>query len=303
MNHIRYIQHEHIDMQKWDSCIKEADNSLIYGYSWWLDAMSPGWHAIVLNDYEAVMPLTWRKKYGICYLYQPFCTAALGVFYKKHISPCVEDFFKAIPRAYKYWDIDINENNNIDNSLICFERTNQMLDLRDGYDAVRKNYSYLARRKLNKADKSNITIERDVQESVIIDLFKKEYNRKIKASGYDYAAIAKCCAIARGKGWVKSYIAKSMDDTIIAFYIALQDDRFGYLLLGGSTAQGKERGAFYLLTDAAIHDQCNHKRIFRFEGSDHKGIAFFNRQFGAIPVSYTHIKYNRLPFPLNFLKK
>ena len=64
MNHIRYIQHEEIDKAKWDSCIANAGNSLIYGYTWWLDNISPGWHALVLNDYDAVMPLTWRKKYG-----------------------------------------------------------------------------------------------------------------------------------------------------------------------------------------------------------------------------------------------
>lgn len=303
MNHIRYIQHEHIDMHKWDSCIKEADNRLIYGYSWWLDNMSPGWHALVLNDYEAVMPLTWRKKYGIRYLYQPFCTAALGIFCKKNIKPAVEDFFKAIPRVYRYWDIDINEKNAPGNNLIFSERTNQMLVLGPGYDAIKKNYSRLARRMLNKAETEHVKVVCGVPAGIIINIFKKEYRHTIKASDNEYTAIAKCCEIALNKGFLKSYIANSKDGTTIAFYIVLQDDRFAYSLLGGSTQEGKDKGAFYLLTDAAIRDQCGGEKIFRFEGSDKEGIAFFNRQFDAKPVSYMHVRHNRLPFPLNILKK
>ncbi|MBS1749157.1 MAG: hypothetical protein JST63_04590 [Bacteroidetes bacterium] len=302
MNHISYIEHEQIDVQKWDNCIEEAGNSLIYGYSWWLDSMSPGWHGLVLNDYEAVMPLTWRKKYGICYLYQPFCTAALGVFFKKHINPCIEDFFKAIPTVYKYWDIDINEKNEIVNGVQYFKRTNQLIDLRDGYKEICKNYSRLAGRMINKARGLHIDIVRDEPAGIIVSLFQKEYRRKIKVSDYEYIILAKCCEMAKDKGMLKSYIAKSATGIILAFYIVLYDDHFGYSLLGGSTPEGKDMGAFYLLTDAAIHDQCNNNKIFRFEGSDQEGIAFFNRQFGAVPVSYLHIKHNRLPSLLKFLK-
>ena len=49
------------------------DNGLIYAYSFYLDTMAKHWDAFILNDYEAVMPLTWNKKYGITYYYtSPF---------------------------------------------------------------------------------------------------------------------------------------------------------------------------------------------------------------------------------------
>jgi len=83
----------------------------------------------------------------------------------------------------------------------------------------------------------------------------------------------------------------------------LHDENFAYSLLGGSTQKGKETAAFYLLTDAAIKDAANHKQIFRFEGSDIPGVAFFNQQFAPHTVYYPHIKKNRLPFPVNLLKK
>lgn len=281
MKLIRHIRHNEIDKEKWDSCIKSADNSLIYGYTWWLDNMSPGWNALVLNDYEAVMPLTWRRKYGVSYLYQPFCTAALGVFYKKNINIITTDFFDAIPKQYKYWDIDLNEKNGFspDHAMISL-RTNQMLDLKGGYDAVKQNYSRLARRTLNKASEAGMNIKRNVQPEIVINAFEHEYNQQINATDDDYKALIESCGIAAEKGLLKSYIAQTNDNVIAAFYIVLQDEKFAYSLLGGSTAEGKNNGAFYWLTDAAIYDQCGNKKIFRFEGSDKEGIAFLMHSLG-----------------------
>ena len=65
---IRYLTRREIDTTKWDHCIDTAGNGLIYAYSFYLDHMARNWDALVLNDYEAVMPLTWNSKFGIRYL-------------------------------------------------------------------------------------------------------------------------------------------------------------------------------------------------------------------------------------------
>ena len=77
---IQYLKRSGIDTAKWNACIDAASNGLIYGYSFYLDTMSKHWDALVMGDYTAVMPLTWKSKYGIHYLYQPFFAASLGVF-------------------------------------------------------------------------------------------------------------------------------------------------------------------------------------------------------------------------------
>jgi len=61
---IQYLTNHEIDKVKWDECINSASNGLIYAYSFYLDHMSKHWDALVLGDYNAVMPLTWNKKYG-----------------------------------------------------------------------------------------------------------------------------------------------------------------------------------------------------------------------------------------------
>nr|MBU9937149.1 hypothetical protein [Ferruginibacter sp.] len=99
---IRYLTYRQIDKPKWDACIDGAYNGLIYAYSFYLDSMAKHWDALVLNDYEAVMPLTWNKKYGIHYLYQPPFTACLGVFGKQLNAATVSDFLKSIPPKFRY---------------------------------------------------------------------------------------------------------------------------------------------------------------------------------------------------------
>jgi hypothetical protein len=80
-NHIHYLQRHEIDPIKWDACVTAAANGLIYGLSFYLDAITAGqWDGLVLDEYRAVMPLTWNRKFGFYYLYQPFCTPCLGVF-------------------------------------------------------------------------------------------------------------------------------------------------------------------------------------------------------------------------------
>src|SRR3954469_25030716 len=108
---LQYLPYHQIDKNKWDACIDRASNGLIYGYSVYLDTMARHWDAIILDDYLVVMPLTWNKKYGICYLHQPFFTASLGLFGNNITAEMVADFLMAIPRKFKYWDIYLNYGN------------------------------------------------------------------------------------------------------------------------------------------------------------------------------------------------
>ena len=59
---IHYVKRQEVNATKWDRCIDQASNGLIYAYSFYLDTMTDSWDALVLNDYEALMPLPWKKK-------------------------------------------------------------------------------------------------------------------------------------------------------------------------------------------------------------------------------------------------
>ncbi|HRP32311.1 MAG TPA: GNAT family N-acetyltransferase [Agriterribacter sp.] len=305
---IQYLKRNEIDDVKWDKCIASADNGLIYGYSWYLDHMAAHWDALVLNNYEAVMPLTWKKKWGFHYLYQPWFTPCLGLFSSESLND-ITPFVQKIPRRFSYCDIDINENNLWKESGIVppatvYNRLNLLLNLNESTASLPGRYSRLAKRSIKKSSAHQLKIVKDEPPSEIIALYQENYHEQHpKIRNRDYQALLRCCNTAAEKNHLSTYTARTPDGEPVAFYIVLYDDRAVYSLVGGSTEKGKSMGAFYLLTDAAIRDHAGSNKTFRFEGSDNPGIAFFNRQFGSSPVDYQHIRMNRLPFPFNLLKK
>jgi hypothetical protein len=304
-HHIRYLHRQDLDDTRWDECIRDSPNGLIYAKTFFLDKMTTRqWDALVLGDYQAVMPLTWRKKYGFTYLYQPFFAAALGAMGREPAP--IDSFLAAIPPKFRLWDIHLNETNaippgNAGLPLKIIPRVNYLLSLDQPYPILREGYSRLAGRMLKKAAELSVT---RTQPSEVIRLYQDTY-RDIhpEISNEDFQRLNSCAALACANGQADAWLAQSSDKKILAFYLVFTDRRFVYSTLGGSTEMGKELGAFYLLTDTVIHEYAGQQKIFRFEGSDIPGIAFFNSQFGPQQVYYPHITLNRLPFPVNLFKR
>ena len=76
---IEILSSSDINKEKWNHCISTNANGLIYSTTDYLDAMAQNWHGIVINDFQAVMPLPWKKKFGILYAYTPPFMQQLGV--------------------------------------------------------------------------------------------------------------------------------------------------------------------------------------------------------------------------------
>ena len=67
---IKYLSHSQIAPPRWAALL--AACGTVHVYSWYLDIVHPGWEALVDDDYQAVMPLTGGKKFGVNYLFQPY---------------------------------------------------------------------------------------------------------------------------------------------------------------------------------------------------------------------------------------
>ena len=303
---IRYLERNEIDTIKWDNCIGNAFNGLIYARSFYLDAMAENWSALVAGDYQYVMPLTWSKKLGLKYLYQPYFTKSLGVFGNINHSFEISSFLNAIPEMFRYWDIDLNENNFVSTDIRKLRqraRRNHLLPLVNDYDHISQQYKRLANRMTKKAIEGQVQIVRGETPALIIQLYQRDYaNRHKRISGAVYEKLTSCTAYAFENNLAETYLAKSLSGETLAYYMILKDEHYIYSLLGGSTKEGKQKGAFYLLTDAIIRDHAGTNKIFRFEGSDIPGISFFDNLFGPERISYQHLVMNRLPFLIRFFK-
>ena len=128
---IKLLKHNKIDKTRWDNCINKSFNGNVYALSWYLDIVHPEWDALVENDYERVMPLTYSKKLGISYMFHPFFVQQLGVFSKSQLSQDdIDRFINAIPQQYRLIRYKLNSYNKVDyESDFIAKHRNVELDL------------------------------------------------------------------------------------------------------------------------------------------------------------------------------
>ncbi|MGB4844552.1 MAG: GNAT family N-acetyltransferase [Ferruginibacter sp.] len=301
---IKYLTYEQIDKTKWDNCIDNADNGLIYAYSFYLDSMSKNRDALVLNDYEAVMPLTWNKKYGVHYLYQPPFTACLGVFGKNLDAKTINAFLNAVPAKFKYWDIYFNAGNFFKlNNFDLYERMNFVLDLNADYENLYKNYRDNIKRNIKKAEKLNLVINRNIAVADVMALAKDQSGDFANFEQSDFSNFEKLYKLLHQKEKATSYGVYTKEKQLLASAVFLFSHNRAYYIMVGNHPNGKTLGASHALINAFIKDHAGENLLLDFEGSDISSLAFFYSSFGAVEEKYSAIRLNKLPAPLKWFKK
>ena len=301
---VEYILHKDIDKQKWDACIRNAGNSLIYAYSFYLDAMAKNWDALVLNDYGYVMPLTWNKKYGIHYLYQPPFTASLGVFGEKPTAEIVNAFLQSIPSKFKYTDIYLNHANLfVLKNFELYKRVNYVLPLGDTYESLYKNYRDNIKRNIKKSVQLNCVVKKDFAVDKVISIAKEQFKSIGSIADKDYSNFKKLYLHLHKQNRAITYGVFSSAGELLASCVFFTDENRAYYILVGNHPNGKTLGASHALIDAFIKDSAGKKLMLDFEGSDIRNLAFFYSSFGAKEENYPGLKINKLPAVLKLLKK
>lgn len=300
---ITFLTHHEIDKNKWDSCIKTANNSLIYAYSWYLDEIAPNWNALILNDYEAVMPVpTVKKIFTIAY--QPFFAQQLGIF-SNHLGEFnTTDFINKIPDNYKYINICINENNDSGSGQFkSIERNNYILYLHQSYDESFKNFTDHCRRNVKKAEKENLALKECASDDVVDFYIAHKGPNTGGVKEKDYMVLKRTLRAAKKHGMLKACkVVDSADNVVAAAAFYIQPNRIIYQL-GTASAEGREARAMYFLFNSIIKENCDSQIILDFEGSDITSIARFFNGFGSLCMPYYRIVINKLPWPFNWFKK
>ncbi|HLL42508.1 MAG TPA: hypothetical protein VK369_05180, partial [Segetibacter sp.] len=221
---INYIKHDEIDFKKWDFVISTARNSRVYAVSAFLNYMcDKKWDALILGDYEYLMPLPFRKKFGIHYLYVPAFIQQLGIF----SSHCIDEklvtaFLKAIPQKFLYCDLVLNSNN-CSAGYSAVSKKNYLLPLHDPYNVLQKTYSRSAKRNIKKAIQEGVSIEERISPETTIQLHRQRF-KDIGATNDDYRKLREVLLLLTKEEKCISFAAKK-DNTIIATstYIIFKD--------------------------------------------------------------------------------
>lgn len=295
-----YKQRSEIDSKKWDECIDKASNGLIYAYSFYLDQSADHWDALVFNDYEAVMPLPWRKKFGIYYLYQPYFTAQLGVFGQKITEGLIEIFLHAIPSKFKLWEFSFNNGNFFQlKNYNLFQRLNYVLSLNQPYEKLYANYRENIKRNIKKSIQYGCSIQNDIDVRDIIELARLQPNAGPENELKKFEALYR---LLKERSMAKSYGVFSAKNELFASCVFTFSHNRAYYILVGNHPNGRTLGASHALIDAFIKDHSGQNLLLDFEGSDVRNLAFFYSSFGASEEKYSAIKLNKLPWYIRWMK-
>ena len=298
---IRYLDRAAIQTEAWDRCITEASNGLIYGYSWYLDRMTQNWSGLVLNNYEAVMPLPWKSKWGIRYLYEPFLVAQGGLFAKKADAEMLRQVLSAVPSSFRWWEFSLNHGN-----VFALEefplhlRSNYVLPLHASYETLCRGYRENIRRNIRKSVQLSCITEKGIPLRSVIEL-AEAFGQPFRKEDMD--RFEGLYATLQEKGLAQTYGIRSPDGKLLSSCAFLFSHNRAYYILVGNHPNGRTLGSSHALIDAFIKDHAGRDLVLDFEGSDIRNLAFFYSSFGATEEKYAAIRLNRLPWWMRWAKK
>ena len=164
------IKRKDLDVEKYDACIAASVQFRIYAFSWYLDAVSKNWEVLILNDYEAVMPLPWKQKYFLKYITQPFFCQQLGIFSLVPITIGIqENMIRRIPNKFIRTSINFNSDNFLNSNMKL--KKNALLTIENAYENIYKKFNKNRKRALKKASSLGFTFEENIAPNEFYDFY------------------------------------------------------------------------------------------------------------------------------------
>ncbi len=290
-----YIERADIEEAKYNACIENAENRLIYACSWYMDAVCDHWDCLILEDYAMVMPLPWRRKMGMYYIYLPCWIQQMGIFYSKELSAeIIMAFLTAIPKKFLLTDIFFNAQNDF-YPVNQIERMNYTLELNQPYEALKRQYTKGRQSSITTAINQGLVCRNSFDIDLLIELHQTNYGTGRARSREDLRRLKELFMLMMACKKGRLILVYKNELVLGGALFAMQTGRIFYLFSAVSKA-GRENQAMSFLLDYVIKEYSETANILDFEGSMVPGIASFFRSFGAEKEMYFHFKRSLIPF-------
>lgn len=292
---IRYVQGHEVDKLKWDACVSNASNGLIFASKIFLDMLSDNWNAIIIDDYKAVMPLPWKKTLVISHYYRVPFLAQGGLFGDVDLS-LYKQIRKKIFNKIKFGDLVFNFGNaGIAKEFSAVPATNMVLPLAADYSLLRKNYHRDLEKNLKRSARHEHVYRTDENIKLVIALFRKNYAGKIrKVRGLDFERFTGLCLHLQQEN--RALVRKITDGRgrLLAAALLFKDEKRIYNMLNVVIPEGKKKFANHFLFDNIVSEFSGSGLTLDFEGSEVPEIRKFYEHFGAANQPY-YLYRNILP--------
>ncbi len=301
---ITYLRHEQIDRGRWDACLMEIPAVRPYAMSWYLDIISPGWEALMDDDYLALFPLPRRRKYGFTYAATPLFLQQLGLFTADGDHRLMADeFVSFMPSFYRLIDLAVGQQVNVAGYSIT-RRDNYELIPERTYEEVWQHYTSDCRRNINLARSFPQEIVSDITPAELITLYIS--HTALKSGVRSRSALSRLRhlmehCLASGTGTILG-VRSPRGELLWGMFIIEFMSRTTMLLTAGSR-RSREQRTSYLVIDHIIGSHAGTGQIIDFAGSSIPSVAAFIKSFGGVRSSYWRLFRNELPWPVRLLKE
>ncbi len=282
---IRYIPAKQIDRIKYDLCIEKSKECRVYAFSWYLDCTCDTWDLLIKGDYEIVMPLPIRVKYGIPYIYMPSWVQQLGLFSEYKIDENqINNFVTALSKKVRWIDYNFNSLNRLPDDWVEL-RKNYLLPLLNSSDEIKNNYNN-NRKRIAKKSFNNYIIDRNGDATIFLSNYKK-LEKAYQVSDQSLGFLENLCKTRNGHVNIWNVFK---DGIFVAGLIWLKaKDRITYLVpLADSQAKKLHIPTFII--NELIYEFQSQNFVLDFEGSMVKGVEKYYQSFGAKPEFYSYYK-------------
>ena len=300
MQIIQHIKHSEIDFKKWDNTVLKSFFPFVFAQSFYLNATSLNWDALIINDYESIFPLTRKSKFGINYLPQPPFTSQLGVYGKT--NPEIEQlFYNYIINKFKLIDLEWNAGNLISNEFIKPKNT-FIIDYIETYQ-----FNQNTRRNIQKAIYLNLKVI-EIKKDEVIPLSKKHLypflKNDLSLSTNSISLFERLLKNAQKENHLISFQVTDEKGNCKAFAHFIFNDFHAFFLKGTVINKKENSGSMHLLLQHAIQFFSDKVKLFDFGGgSNSESLAGFYKGLGGKKLNYGFLQWNQLPALLKVFKR
>ena len=290
---IKRLNYQQIDFEKYQHCIETSLQRNFYAKKEILDTLCEEWELLVSGDYDYIMPVPLKKKYGFHFVLMPLFCQQLGVFSKTVNREMEQQFLTFLKRNYRVFSYYFNHQNTFNQYLKV--KKNYFIECTE-YSVLRKNYF--------KGRKSTVKTAQylDFKEVGLAETF-----------GFindNFKGLKKKSDFQKFLGYLKFLETKKMlrifgafkDNQLTSLAIMIcEGDAFSLLGLVNDENYRLDNGASYLI-DRILKENI-HQKSFDFMGGSIRGIEVFFKSFGSVLQEYPVLENTKKDLLLNILRK
>lgn len=295
---IKIIKYNEIDFDQYSRLLEKAIQNTDYADHQFLDIVSNRqWFLLVYGNYEAIMPVSYVRKYGFTFVLMPKLCQQLGVFSEKDDPKINQKFYDFLDQNFLVAIYAFNGDNQF---LQQVQKKSSYLIQKNDYSTVKKNYSTHRRRNVRIIGDlvENIKVKKDWHEIDRSFFIKNIKGTSKGADNLHYFQLFKKL-LENNIGQLRILEFKNHVQSFVYLY---EGKNRRYLSLFINRFPQINPNFPSIMIDHCLQEFIADKD-FDFMGSEIENVAKFNERFGSFSYQYPLLSNDKFTLLKKLWKK